>query len=326
MQISNKDSWKYKLDPNFNKLVKFYVWLLDKLEAHPSEGLLPLPDELSGYLSKEPTNLEDGSFDQFKDFFEFAQKAGVSTDDAGTTFFRMAMSLHDKVGLLSWCDIMVESIPEEESRGYYYRELEAYQEYKFYLDILDFENKKSRHFLSVVMSVGLRYLFIKTDIESALKLNLDGDKEKSAHVIQTLVQVFNSMLSQVAFKTTMGDLLSNVMFDDKALFRAVTIDTSLLYNDVIKTRILKAQNDGDSKFLRKLGNAVSSTPLRVPELHGKVYAVLKTFWITGLYKLTNKELYSLLESSGLIPPAYPYGFNKFMQLYRPHFEGLNLRP
>ena len=101
--------------------------------------------------------------------------------------------------------------------------------------------------------------------------------------------------------------------DDKSIFKAVTIDKSFLFIDDVNKRILNAQLSGDTDFFKKLGKAIADNPLRRIGQHAETYAVLKLFWFMGLYKLTNEELYGFLKFCGLIPPAYPDAFQKFVK-------------
>lgn len=122
------------------------------------------------------------------------------------------------------------------------------------------------------------------------------------------------MFSQLANQMTLMELKANIAKGDgNSLFKAVTIDKSVLYLDEVRVRVLTAQLSGDSKFFTKLGKAIVDNPLKKIGQHGKTYAVLKMFWFHGLYKLTNEELYDFLKSCGLIPPSYPYAFEKFFQ-------------
>ena len=80
MPTYTKKTWKEKIDPFFNKLVKVYVAFLDNLEKSPKEGQLALPNDLAKSVSKKPTTHDLGYIEAYSDFLTYAKKTGALKD------------------------------------------------------------------------------------------------------------------------------------------------------------------------------------------------------------------------------------------------------
>lgn len=310
MAINN--NWKTKIDPVFDKAVRNYVTLLDGIENSPSEGTLNLPDDLIDEFLVD--NLGRQDLDEPMDgesLFEFARKVGI-LDDKGFRLIIDFISSEDCDKVLELSSKMVEGLPEEESRAFYLRELKSLPSHP---------DKDSIDFLSIPSSIFLRYLFIK------LEGDVIEDKEehieyfKKSNVMSTLINVRNLTSIHLAHQKTPLQLVEDIRNgNDKSLFKALTVNKSLLFTEEVKNRFIQAQLTGDTEFFKKAGKAIADNPLARIGQHGKTYSVLTLFWYTGLYKLTYPELHSFLETCGLIPPPYPYGFEKFMERHiRPAF-------
>lgn len=301
--------WKLKIDPAFDKVVKIYVDFLSNLEASPTDGSLTLPEDLKkSVLEKSDLNTIDiSSVSTFSDLFSFVQKTGGITENELKIVFDLISSLDVKEPdeICNICSVIVKSLPEEESRNFYRNKLECFKN--------GIKNEKEEmDFASVVISLVTNYLF--TILFSEERDLIDNNNYlKESNVIGTILNVILSGFSQMAHQATLADLKEDIIKgDEESIFKAVQIDKGFLFMDKVKERTLTAQFSGDTKFLKKLGNAVSSVPLKIPKIHGKTFAVLQLFWPHGLYKLTYEELYDFLVHCGLIPPEYPSAFQKFI--------------
>ncbi len=205
-------------------------------------------------------------------------------------------------------------IPEEESRDYYSTKLDALSIKPNIILTADLSDIENRELFSVAYSILMR---IFCSFFEGPQIDISEDELQAfaeSGGISMLVGGVNYIFSQLAFQCTMPVLLDKItQGDDKAIFKAVTIDKSLLYNEDVKKRVTEAQLTGDIKFFKKLAKPLSDTPLRNVGEHGTTFSVLHQFWYAGLYKLTYAELYDFLVECGLIPPAYPDAFKKFMK-------------
>ncbi len=169
-------------------------------------------------------------------------------------------------------------------------------------------------FLSIIISLLSRYFFVRLFEDQKENLDESIDYFKRSNASIAFINFVLSSFSQIANLKTLADLKENISKgDEKAILKAVTIDKSYLYLDEVKNKIITAQLSGDNKFFAKLARAIADNPLKRIGQHYKTYSVLKLFWFHGLYRLTNEELYDFLKSCGLIPPTYPYAFEKFVQ-------------
>ncbi|MCL4874209.1 hypothetical protein KJ039_09015 [bacterium] len=312
MKITPNDSWKQKIDPCLDRLAACFLDFIGQLEQSPSEGLPCLPEDIVQEVTGcQWQDFYKGEFNE--GFMGFLEKFGLDKGIMGN-FLEAVNSLDNPEKVLKICSSLVESLPEEESRAYYRRELEALSRRPAFKPDLDnvFE-KETRDYFSAVFSLLLRYLL--SEVEKAKppqEGELEGEFQKP-EVLMTFIGVLFFILPHIAQQKTIHELIARFSEgDDKALFKAVTLDKGFLFHDKAKARIVKAQLTVDTRFFKDLGKAVADTPLKRIGQHGKTYFVLSFFWPMGLYKLGSLELYRFLESCGIIPPHHPYAFEKFI--------------
>ncbi len=157
------NNWKSKIDPAFDKAVRNYVTILDGIENSPSEGTLSLPEALIDESLVD--NLGKQDLDEPMDgesLFKFASKVGILDDKGFHLIIDFISSMDDADKILKLSFQMVESLPEEESRAFYLRELKS---------LPSSPDNNSMDFSSISSSIFLRYLFIKLegDVKSKLK-------------------------------------------------------------------------------------------------------------------------------------------------------------
>ncbi len=117
--------------------------------------------------------------------------------------------------------------------------------------------------MSILFSLFTRFSFNEID-ESNEKGAAKGDIEylKEPIVIKKVIGFLFSTISQISHQKDMRELLDNVdNGDDKSLFKAITIDKTLISSEYVKNRIIQAQVSGDKTFLNKLGKALAKRPL-----------------------------------------------------------------
>ncbi len=216
--------------------------------------------------------------------------------------------------IISACRKAISEIPEVESRDYYSSKLDALSKMPNLILTADLSDMVNRDLFSTAYSILIRMFCSFID---GPPIDLSEDEEQAfaeSGGLSTIVGGLYYTFSQLAFQCTMPVLLDKItQGDDKAIFKAVTIDKSLLYNEDVKKRVTEAQLTGDTKFFKKLAKALSDNPLRNVGEHSTTFSVLHQFWYAGLYKLTYAELYDFLVECGLIPPTYPDAFKKFMK-------------
>jgi len=336
MRFYDKNSWKKKIDPAFDKPIKTYLKYLRDIEQLPNDGQVTFEDEFRELIIKNPNLLVDNKYEFKSEILQFIINVGLVTEHQIEFFFNTINTIDEynkllkglqedgsritssqsfilsKMASLMYSLIkLAEKLPEEESKQYYANKINV-----FIKDI------STKHFIQfpkdfelILLSLITRFLFNKLDESNnkcAVKENIEH--LKNPIVISTVIGFLYSTISQISQQKDMRELLDNVdKGDDKSLFKAITIDKTLISSEYIKDRIIQAQASGDKGFLNKLGKATAKSPFESVGEHGKTYAVLNLFWNIVLYKLNNHELYCFLESCGLTPPAYQYAFDKFME-------------
>ncbi len=336
MRFYDKNSWKKKIDPAFDKPIKTYLKYLREIEHLPNDGQVTFQDEFIELISKNPNLLADYN-NEFKiEMLQFNKNIGLVTEHESELLLNTINTIDEYNRLLRGLQKegsritisqfpmllkitsqmhslikLAEKLPEEESKQYYANKINVF--------IKDIRTKHffqfQKDFESILLSIFIRVSFNGID-ESNEKSAIKEDTEhlKNPIVINKLMGFLFSTISQISYQKDMRELLNNVeKGDDKSLFKAITIDKTLTSYEPVKNRIIQAQASGDKEFLNKLGKATAKSPLESFGQHGKTYAVLKLFWNIELYKLNNQELYYFLKSCGLKPPAYQDAFDKFMQ-------------
>ncbi len=308
-----RTAWKQKIDPAFDKLIKTHVDFLTSFASSPREGLLNFPNDFIDPILKEfSSDASEADSESLDVMFSFLEKAGLPLKRVIRTFHSF-YSAKNADEMLKYCPEMIESLPEPESRKFYEDKLEFYNKHPEQKPDSEILNKKNLDFYSVFLSLSIRYVFAKLS-DDGNEINASDNLLKKSGALVPILGMILSSFSQLVHQKTLEELKENIVKgDDKSLFKAVTIDKNILYLDVVKKRIGQAQLSGDSDFFGNLGRAIASNPLKRIGQHGKTYTVLKIYWLMGLYKLTNEELYYFLKLCGLIPPEYPHAFQKFVK-------------
>jgi hypothetical protein len=116
----------------------------------------------------------------------------------------------------------------------------------------------------------------------------------------------------MVYRTTMYELLAaGKAGADKALFRAITINSDLVDVKWIADRIHRAIRDRDRTFLRKLGRAVEGKPL----FHrlAQIGVILSMGWDAGLKKVSSRQLVGFLKEAGLQSIPKPTALERYAQ-------------
>jgi hypothetical protein len=317
METFKTNTWKSKIDPAFDKIIKTYVDFLTPFGKSPREGRLNFPaDFIEPVLEKSGLqNAYNQDLESLEVMLVFLEKIGILSKK-DINIFHAFLSSENVDDMIKICPEMIKTLPEDESRQYYIKKLDVFNKHPELKPTSQVVDKNTVDFYSIVISLFVRYFFAKSFEDKKETVNEEEEIKyfKKSDVMIPFLGVVLSSISQLAHQRTLVELKGNIIKgDDKSLFKAITIDKTLLYVEEVKNRITQAQLSGDSDFFNKLGKAIASNPLKRIGQHGKTYAVLNLFWLMGLYKLTNEELYEFLKSCGLIPPDYPYAFQKFVR-------------
>lgn len=322
MDLSKTDSWKFKIDPGFDSMIKIYVKdLLEPLEKLPKGGRLILNDELSELVLNSAgwhsSYIEDKPKDEV---IQFLRKVGIIDDPLLKVF---VYSGEDKKEYFDNCLKIAESLPGK-SKAYYTEQLNLLIESHEIIPPFNLfeppQNNSSdvKEFYAVINSMMMRRLFLLMT-ETTEKEATEEEVEAfiQPEVINSFIGFLSLTLSQLAFQRPLRNLLIRFREgDDDSLYKALRLDKTLLYCVQVKERIIKAQTYGDVEFFKKLGKAISSAPLQDVNCPGKLFPVVFFFWPMGLYRLSRKDLHELLVRSDIISTHYSFdALEKFLQRY-----------
>jgi hypothetical protein len=282
------DTFTYKIDPALNKFIRIHVVSLEQFERSPMEGKFSFPpDFIEPIVQKSGwQGPYDSDLSHSMDLFSFIAKTGAFNKKDLTPYFKIISLIDsdDHKSLLKTCYTMIKTLPEDESRQFYIQSLKPYKDASDLKSIIDSSEKANLDFYSVIFSLITRYLYVKCFEDEKPVKDDQIEYFKKSNAVLSFLNVTLSLFSQIANSITLTELKQNISKgDDKALFKAVTIDKSILYLEEVKARVLTAQLTGDSKFFTKLAKAIADNPLKRIGQHGKTYAVLKLFWYMGLY-------------------------------------------
>lgn len=313
MKNYDKNGWKEKIDPAFDKAIKNYIVLIKQIENIPNDGQIKFDGELKNFINENLDYSKPGKVD-FNEIVDIVKENGFANDIALNVIFQLSNPSCDLKKLFENCNKLVEKLPEEESRQFYRK--------KFNEFITDDSIKppfslseKHVDFLSIISSLLIRNFL--TGIDKTIEKEItkeDIEMLKNPMLLKICISMIHTFFYHIAYQKNLIQIVNGINNgNDESLFKAIRIDKSVMYAKPVMERITKAQINGDKEFLNSLGNAIKTNPLEKIGQHGKVYSVITFFWLSGLYKLKHYELYCLLESCGLNPPPYPDGFDKFMK-------------
>ncbi len=205
MRKSNKYSWKAKIYPAFDKLVKVYVVFLDNLERSPKEGQLALPNDLAQLVSKKPVTHGLGDIEAHSDFFNYLRKTGGLKTKDFKTFFEVINSLDDYDKTLKTCFKLIKNLPEEDSRQFYITKLNHYKDDPEFKPDSEIINKNNLDFYSIIISLLSRFLFVLCFEEEKEIINDEIDYFKNSNAITSFISVTQSNFSQLANQITLRE-------------------------------------------------------------------------------------------------------------------------
>lgn len=323
MRNYDKDGWKKKIDPAFDKTIKNYLLFIKHIEKIPNDGQIEFEGNLKDIVNQNLDFLKSGKLD-FNEIVKMSLQNGLADDSACKVIFQLINPTGDWNRLFENIDKLIERIPEDESKKYYHKK---FREFITDESIKPPFNLSKKHvdFLSVILSLLIKYFL--TDIDKVFEKETtkeDIDKLKNPVILMTCIRLIHVIFYDIAYQKSLIQIVKEINNgNDESLFKAIRIDKGLLSTKPVMERIQNAQITGDKEFLNRVGKEITNNPLKKVGQHGKTFSVITFFWLSGLYRLKNYELHCLLETCGVIPPPYPDGFDKFMQRYiKPLFKNI----
>ncbi len=314
--MDKSNSWKEKIDPAFDELIKVYLDFIDRSRINTNTGYSCLDDDSLNFLKEKgyPSLHKKLEYD-----YEYSKKLtkdiiklGATNDIEYIMKFFTAKKFDQRK---SYLFKMIHALPNDESKEHYrtfFSFFESEEKLKSYFNRKP-EIELKRCLYDVVMNILTLMLQVmykgywNTENDESLKRKRLG---RLTLLKIGLSEVFNA-ISSLTHKKSLYELLEDAENgNDESLFKAIHIDKTLFDLDWVRKRIRKAFYAGDSYFFKKLGTAIEKMPLENDIEYTKLNSVLISLWELGLCKLNNQELWELLKSCGIIVQDDPESFRK----------------
>jgi hypothetical protein len=323
---SKADSWKQKVDPAFDKIIKFYLSFLETFKLPANEGYLTtqLSDNYMRKLEVEGFPSIASIYEHDKDEDVHFDVISMFDDSISKRDFEKKMREVKKAANLRYEFLMssVEQLPEEDSRAYYFKGFEPFRTIDVHkIDTESMDRKKLSKLLKQYHSdvQSLQYhggmILIehqKANSDSGRKSILKKYNEEPKMLKRYIFFLWNT-ISLLVHKKNLRLLLNEARKeDDDALFKLIQIDKTLFDHEWLRARIRKASFSGDWKFFDNLSKAIKTDPLANRKVHGDIFLLLIHFWTVGLYRLTIPELMQLFQDSGVRMMYDEVNFRKFV--------------
>jgi hypothetical protein len=284
MQTKETSSWKEKIDPAFDELIKVHLDFMVISHINVNTGYLCLDDDSLNFLKQKgyPSFHKKIKFDYEynKKLTKDIIKLGASNDIEYMLKFFTAKKFEQKK---SYLFKMINALQNKESQEYYrtfFSFFETKEKLKSYLDRkLEIDLKRC------VYDIGMNFLTLVTQVMYKGYWDTENDgsiKRKRLDRLNLikigLSEVFNTV-SSITHKKSLDELLEEAeKGNDESLFKVIQIDKTLFDLDWLRKRIRKAFYAGDSSFFKKLGMAIEKTSLENDIEYTKLNSVLISFW------------------------------------------------
>lgn len=318
MATYKEASWKDKIDPAFNELIKSYLKYLGHIKLPAGDGYICPDEKTLKLLERNGYPSLDGQYDL--DFRMVTKaipnliKLGMSKKISATA----KAVWRDIKELEKYVSNMVKQLPDGESKDYY-KERFLLNKSKEELEQIKGQpiaelNELRKDILNDVSTL-ICHIWFKDMHRNHLSSTNPAINDLGLHKV-SLSTTFNT-LSMLVHKKPMKKLLEEARLgNDESLVKAIQIDRTLFSVEFVRTRINKAQYTGDHFFFERLASSLKKSPLQNDVEYDEVLLVLMFFWKMGLYRLTIFEMMELLESAGLKLQGDEGSFRKFIAPYK----------
>ena len=323
--LYKESSWKQKVDPVFDKLIKVYLNFLKVIQLPGNEGYLTIDEknlrilEIEGFPSLASVYEHDKGKDAIidlgyligepiteKEIREIAKEAKKKKEN----IFKIMLACSEVMG--------------EKSRKYYKGAFENFvseEKYNRYISGKDENQIKDmvKRVTSDGRSFWFNWLMIPfEDAKEEIKKNIEARHIKaSTRMIKRNLFYTWDAVSLLVNGTSLRELFKKAKEgDDESLFKLVKVDKTFFDHKWFRTRINKAAYSGDWNFFKSLGNAIKADPLGHKRNIAELFLVLRFFWHFGLYRLSDADIHELMIDSSLNVHDNVESFSKYLRRNR----------
>ena len=298
----NEDSWKEKVDPAFDKIIKTYLQFLEQSDLPANSGWIILTDEsykiwtekgMEGWAERYEEYLKERS----KMIIKFKIPNNMSEKEKIKTRRKFKKGLYGQIKILP-----------QESQIYYERVFEPfYSESPMYSDYF---NKLSAsdlkewitdfHADQFLLQLHVQMIKIEEEIKTTPKEVLLKKYTRLPVIKDIILSLYNS-ISLLVLGRSLYVLLEDAKNgnNEESFFNLIQIDRTVIECEWAKKMIRKAQLTANEGFFKDMAMAITTSPLANDKEYSQAIVVLLLFWRLGLCKLTNDERLELLEKCGI---------------------------
>lgn len=305
---SKKASWKQKVDPAFDKIIKYFLHTLNQSGLPANTGWILLEDH---YLKIMEQKGMQGWIEEYKNVLDMET-------EIKKIIYRKNTTLKERNQYLRMKYDQMKVLPEE-SRGYYRERLKPLLSEKHRFDYFGKLNQQElkdsiREYVSDCYMLAIHLEIVEIEnMKEHHKPEVLQKKFEKAFMFMSLWTIFTDAISLLVFKKSIYALIKEASNgDEESFFKLLQIDRTVIEFDWAKKMIRKAQLTGDKGFFDKMAKAISTAPLENTRIYGQALIVLLIFWRLGMYRLENNELIELLEDAGIKVQEDPETFRKFV--------------
>lgn len=307
-----KTSWKYKIDPAFDKIIKQFIQFLDISGMPANSGWVVLEDEpltlwqekgMQGWIKRYEKNMTK----EMRETINFLQYKNMPEHEINKK----------RNDYRKWLFTVIKILPEE-SQNYYKNVFEPFYSEKVACGYFNGMTREQRKTAITDLYVDIAVLTVHAgliEFENEAKNSPETFRKKYIRpsiVVDILLSAYDA-ISRLVFEKGLPDLLKEAKRgNEDSFFKLLRIDRTVVECEWGQKMIRKAQLTGDEKFFRKMAKAITTSPLENAKVYGQAAVVLLLFWRLGLYRLTNDELIELLEYCGIKVQDDPESFRKFV--------------
>lgn len=307
--METKASWKSKIDPALDKLIRAYLFMLEDTELIRNSGWACIKDE---YISMWEKTGSQGWYKEYEDCIAGISKQSKTVSMGLVSKKRYKKELKGKTGKFrNELFKTLEELPAE-SQEYYKNKLRP-----FYSDNPSDKlppDLKKDELAEILQDFYVNYslLIMHKMAADALGRTEPSDKEIMKMLSQMLFSI-NNTISLVVFGKNIFELIQDAKSgNQKSFFKALQIDRSIIESNWAIKMIRKAQLSGDESFFMQMAKAITKQPFKHDKEFTKAIMAVVLFWQFGFNKLTNSEQMELLEECGIRVQDDPEVFRKFV--------------
>ncbi len=325
--MKSESSWKQKIDPAFDKMIREYVDFLHEMHLPSNQGYIVM--ELK---ERSFTDLERESFRMMAPLYE-----KDNTEEAATILNLMLGKTLSKGNLKkvrkemknpqSFINMILSLARgcEKESRDYYLDSFSVFTSQKNCEAMLKFDDKGKAKVDKKLFSDILALVWHNGLIGGGDSMKQRQDRFDVVMKAFNRKQLFRNIfffvtdtISLITNKKSIRQLYhESKKGNDESLFKLIKVDKTLFDHEWLRMRIRRAMHSGDSRFFGELADAIKAAPLDTRLSNLEISLVLLNFWNAGLYRLTVPELMDLLKASGVGIPHDEVSFRKIKDRIRP---------